>query len=169
MGVAFQSDFILAASIRDNICYYRDIPDEDIWQAARTAQAAEFITEKPGGIDYMVAAKGNNLSGGQKQRLLIARALAGKPELLILDDASSALDYHTDAALRRALHEGYEQTSSIIVAQRVSSIMGADHILVLEEGRTIGYGRHEDLMRSCPTYREIAQTQMGAQGGLEHV
>ena len=169
MGIAFQSDFILAASIGDNIRYYRDIPDEEIWQAAQAAQAADFITDKPGGLDYMVAAKGNNLSGGQKQRLLIARALAGKPELLILDDASSALDYHTDAALRRALHEGYEQTSSIIVAQRISSIMGVDHILVLEEGRAIGYGGHEDLMRSCPTYRQIAQTQMGAQGGLEHV
>lgn len=169
VGIAFQSDFILAASISDNIRYYRDIPDDEVWQAAKAAQAADFITEKPGGLDYMVAAKGNNLSGGQKQRLLIARALAGKPELLILDDASSALDYRTDAALRRALHEGYEQTSSIIVAQRVSSIMGADHILVLEEGRAIGYGRHEELMRSCPIYQEIAQTQMGAQGGLEHV
>ncbi len=166
-GIAFQSDFILAAGIGDNIRYYRDIPDDEVWQAARAAQAVDFITEKPGGLDYMVAAKGNNLSGGQKQRLLIARALAGKPELLILDDASSALDYRTDAALRRALHEGYGHTSCIIVAQRISSIMGADHILVLDEGRAIGYGGHEELMQNCPTYREIAQTQMGAQGGFE--
>ena len=169
IGVAFQNDFILASRIGDNIRYYRDIPDEQVQQAVGAAQAAGFIAGKPGGLDYMVAAKGNNLSGGQKQRLLVARALAGKPELLILDDASSALDYRTDAALRRALHEGYAQTTSIIVAQRISSIMGADHILVLEEGQTIGYGRHEELMRTCPTYREIAQTQMGAQGGPQNV
>ena len=111
--------------------------------------------------------RGNNLSGGQKQRLLIARALAGKPELLILDDASSALDYRTDASLRKALAQGFADTTSIIIAQRVSSIKGAHHILMLEDGRAIGQGTHDELMRTCPPYRDIAITQMGAMGDLD--
>lgn len=169
VGVVFQNDFLMADTIRDNIRYYRDIPDERIWQAAEDAQAAQFIRDTEQGLDHMVAQKGNNLSGGQKQRLLIARALADNPELLILDDASSALDYRTDASLRRALHRQYDDTTSVIIAQRVSSIKGADHILVLEEGREIGYGTHDELMRDCPTYREIALTQMGAEGGRSDV
>ena len=167
IGTVFQNDFIIADTIRENIRYFRDIPEDRLWQAARDAQAADFIADTKDGMDHMVAQKGNNLSGGQKQRLLLARALAGQPELLILDDASSALDYRTDAALRRALHERYGNISSIIIAQRVSSIKGAEHILVLEEGRAIGYGTHEELMQSCDSYRDIALTQMGAEGGLQ--
>lgn len=167
-GVVFQNDFIIADTLRENIRYYRDIPTERLWQAAEDAQAADFIRASEGGLDYRVAQKGYNLSGGQRQRLLIARALAGKPELLILDDSSSALDYRTDAALRKALAKNYQDTTSIIIAQRISSIMGADHILVLDEGREIGYGTHQQLMKNCETYNEIATTQMGAQGGEYH-
>ena len=112
-------------------------------------------------MDFEVQVRGNNLSGGQKQRLLIARALAGKPEILILDDASSALDYRTDAALRRALRENYRHTTTVLVAQRISSLRHADLILVLRDGGVIGAGRHDQLMRSCDEYAMIAQTQMG--------
>jgi ATP-binding cassette subfamily B protein len=101
------------------------------------------------------------LSGGQKQRLLIARALAGNPEILILDDASSALDYQTDANFRKALKREYHQATKIIIAQRISSIMTADHILVLEDGRKIAWGNHEELMRTCSLYQEISASQMG--------
>ncbi len=162
-GVAFQSDFIMAATIRDNIAYFRDVSDEQIWRAARAAQAEDFIRATAGGLLHEVESRGNNLSGGQKQRLLIARALVGDPRLLILDDASSALDYRTDAALRKALSQQHSDTTSVIIAQRVSSIKGADQILVLDDGRAIGQGTHQELMRSCPVYREIAEVQMGAE------
>jgi len=109
----------------------------------------------------MLTSKGTNLSGGQKQRVLLSRALAGKPEILILDDSSSALDYKTDSLLRQALREHYSNTTAIIIAQRISSIYHCDKILVLEEGRTIGYGTHEELMKSCDVYQEISQSQMG--------
>jgi ATP-binding cassette subfamily B protein len=105
--------------------------------------------------------RGNNLSGGQKQRLLIARALAADPEILVLDDASSALDYQTDSNLRKALREHYRNTTTVLVTQRVSSLRHADLILVLQEGQVIGAGDHEQLMASCETYRTIAQAQMG--------
>ena len=166
IGVVFQNDFIMAESLRENIRYYRDIPDERLWQAAEDAQAAEFIKSFKEGLDYRAAQKGNNLSGGQKQRILIARALAGQPELLILDDSSSALDYRTDAALRKALAKNYNLTTKLVIAQRVSSIMNANQILVLDEGRAIGCGSHQELMNSCPAYREIAELQMGARGGM---
>lgn len=165
-GIVFQNDFLFADTIGENIRYFRDIPAEDLTFAAQNAQAAEFI-QSVGGMEYEVSARGNNLSGGQKQRLLIARALAANPEILILDDASSALDYRTDAVLRKALYGNYAQTTSIIVAQRISSIQGADHILVLDNGRVIGYGTHGELMRSCPVYQDIAQTQMGTGGEVE--
>ena len=165
-GVVFQNDFLFADTIGENIRYFRDIAADELVLAARDAQAAEFI-RSVGGMEYGVSARGNNLSGGQKQRLLVARALATNPEILILDDASSALDYRTDAAVRKALYENYAQTTSIIVAQRISSIQGADRILVLDNGRTIGYGTHAELMRSCPVYQEIAQTQMGTGGEVE--
>ena len=108
-----------------------------------------------------VAVRGNNLSGGQKQRLLIARALAGAPEILVLDDASSALDYRTDARLRRALRTNYRDVTTILVAQRISSIRHCDHILVLSDGQVIGSGTHQELMETCEEYRMIARTQMG--------
>jgi len=167
-GVVFQNDFIAADTIKENISYYRGLSDEEVKRAAGFAQAEEFISAAENGFDHMAAVRGNNLSGGQKQRLLIARALAANPDILILDDASSALDYKTDAFLRHALHENFIQTTKIIIAQRISSIKGADRILVLDDGHVIGYGTHEVLLQSCEIYRSISETQMGAEkeGGV---
>lgn len=159
-GVVFQNDFVKMTTIGENIRYYRDIPDEALLSALRDAQAADFVEEK-GGLDGEVDIRGNNLSGGQKQRLLISRALAGKPESLILDDASSALDYKTDAALRRALRQNYRESTKIIVAQRISSLRHADLILVMDDGVVIGAGNHETLMETCEEYQMIAKAQMG--------
>ena len=113
------------------------------------------------GYESKIHIRGANLSGGQKQRIFIARALAGKPDILILDDSSSALDYKTDAFLRKELREHFQNTTTILIAQRISSILSADHILVLEEGQTIGYGTHAELMEQCAVYREIWESQMG--------
>lgn len=159
-GAVFQNDFVLEGSIADNIRFFRDIGDSNIGSAAEDAQASEFIREK-GGLDSPVDARGNNLSGGQKQRLLIARALAADPEILILDDASSALDYKTDAMLRRALQKNHGKTTTVLIAQRISSVRNADLILVFDDGKVIGAGTHDELMRSCDEYRLIADTQMG--------
>ena len=159
-GTVFQNDFIGADTVAENIAFGRDISMESIARAARLAQAADFIEAFPEGYDHALTAKGTNLSGGQRQRILIARALAGDPEILILDDASSALDYRTDANLRRAIREEMK-TTTVVVAQRVSSVMHADHILVLDHGEVIGAGTHEELLRSCPAYKEISDSQMG--------
>ncbi len=160
IGIVRQNDFLYNDTVRDNIKFGRDISDEDMERAARIAQAYDFIMEK-GGFDAMLTSKGTNVSGGQKQRLLIARAIAASPELLILDDSSSALDYKTDAVMRRSISENYANTTTVIVAQRVSSIMGADLILVLDNGNVIASGTHGELMESCDVYREISETQMG--------
>ena len=159
-GVVFQNDFVKMTTIGENVRYYRDIEEEALWSAVQDAQAADFVAEK-GGLAGEVDIRGNNLSGGQKQRLLISRALASKPEILILDDASSALDYKTDANLRRALRQNYESSTKIIVAQRISSLKHADLILVLDDGIVIGAGDHETLMNTCEEYRLIAEVQMG--------
>ena len=159
-GIVFQNDFITEGTIGHNIRFFRELSDEALERAAQCAQAG-FIQEKEGGMDAEVVIRGNNLSGGQKQRLLIARALAADPEILVLDDASSALDYKTDAQLRKALRENYRQTTTVLVTQRISSLCHADWILVLAEGCIIGAGKHEQLMETCEEYRSIAQTQMG--------
>lgn len=160
-GVVFQNDFLMAQSIEDNIDYFRGLSPESIEEAAGYAQAKDFISKKQDNMQSEVAVRGNNLSGGQRQRIMIARALAARPEILILDDASSALDYETDRKVRRALKEHFADTTTIVVAQRISSIRNADHILVLEEGRSIGYGSHEQLLESCSSYRQIYELQMG--------
>jgi ATP-binding cassette subfamily B protein len=162
-GVVFQNDFVLEGSIAENIRFFRDIDDETIAAAAEHAQA-EFVRTKEGGMDFQVQVRGNNLSGGQKQRLLIARALAGNPEILVLDDASSALDYRTDANLRHCLRTHYRHTTTVVVAQRISSLRHADLILVLRDGKVIGAGNHDQLMANCSEYSIIAQTQMGESG-----
>ena len=161
-GVVFQNDMVFQDTLRENIRFGRGVDDAAIGQAVQDSMAAEYISGLDGGLDYPAAIKGANLSGGQKQRLLVARALAGRPEILVLDDSSSALDYRTDAAMRRAIGQDYADSTLLLVAQRVSSVMSMDHILVLENGRCAGYGTHEELLRSCPAYREMYETQMGA-------
>lgn len=160
-GIAFQNDFIMANSIFENISFGRDLTEEQVNRAIVLAQTKQMIDELPEGTGYRLTARGTNISGGQKQRMLIARAVAAEPEILILDDSSSALDYKTDASLRKALHSSLPDTTTVIIAQRISSIMNADLILVLDEGRIIGRGRHSELMESCPEYKLIADTQMG--------
>lgn len=160
-GVVFQNDVLFADTIYENIDFGRGLPRSDIEKAARCAQAWDFISALPKGLEHMLTSKGTNLSGGQRQRVLVARALAGRPEILLLDDSSSALDYKTDAALRQALRQEYAGTTTIIAAQRVSSLLHADHILVLDEGKEIGYGTHEELMKTCEIYQDIASSQLG--------
>ena len=160
-GVVFQNDFVTEGTVADNIRFFRDLPDDALHSAAEDAQAAGFIAEKEGGMDAEVMVRGNNLSGGQKQRLLIARALASDPEILVLDDASSALDYRTDAQLRAALRKNYRNTTTVLIAQRISSLRHADLILVLEDGGILGAGSHDTLLDTCEEYRMIAHTQMG--------
>ena len=160
-GTAMQYDFLYADTIEENIRFGRDLTHEQIERAAKIAQAHDFITGFADGYQHMLSPKGTNISGGQKQRILIARAIAANPEILILDDSSSALDYKTDAALRKALAENQQDTTVITVAQRVSSLKDCDLILVLDEGRIIGKGTHEELLETCVEYREISDSQMG--------
>lgn len=160
-GTAMQNDFLYADTIEENIRFGRALTSEQIVAAAKTAQADGFISSFPESYAHVLSQKGTNISGGQKQRLLIARAVAARPEILVLDDSSSALDYKTDASLRQALAEEMKGTTVITVAQRVSSVKSCSVILVLDEGRIIGQGTHEELMQSCPQYREISESQMG--------
>ena len=161
-GIVFQSDVLFADTIAENIRFGRELTDEQLKMAAKYAQAEEFISTKEDRFAFQLSSRGSNLSGGQKQRLLIARALAGNSPILVLDDSSSALDYKTDASLRQAIRDHMENTTSIIIAQRISSIMQSDHILVLDHGSCIGYGTHEELIRTCRIYQEIAQSQLNA-------
>ena len=159
-GVVFQNDQLFRDTIGENIRIGRNLTEEQLTEALRDAQAADFVAEK-GGLSALIEPKASNLSGGQKQRLLIARALAGKPAFLILDDSSSALDFKTDAALRKTLREQYADTTSVIIAQRVSSVRHCDQILVLEDGVPMGLGTHEELLERCAIYREIYTLQTG--------
>lgn len=161
-GVVFQNDTLFEDTITENVRFGRELSEESIRQAICCAQAREFVETENRGYYDKLNIKGANLSGGQKQRILIARALAAHPDILILDDSSSALDYRTDALLRKELSEHFETTTTVIVAQRISSLMHADHILVLEDGAMIGYGTHEELMASCLVYQEISRSQMGS-------
>jgi ATP-binding cassette subfamily B protein len=158
-GVVFQHDAIFAGSAADSIAFGRDLPGAALEKAAEDAQAGDFLAALPGKLGAPLLSKGRNLSGGQRQRLLVARALAGQPEILILDDSSSALDYRTDAALRDALRRR-GRTTALIVSQRVSSVCAADRILVLDQGRVVGWGNHGELSASCRIYQEISQSQM---------
>ena len=160
-GVALQNDFLYADTIGENISFGRDLSEEQIRRAAKIAQAEDFIEELPEKYNHVIAPKGTNLSGGQRQRLLIARAVAAKPDIIILDDSSSALDYKTDAALRKALDSELSGSTVITVAQRVSSVKNCGEILVLDNGKVIGRGTHEELLENCPEYKEISDSQMG--------
>ena len=160
-GTAMQFDFLYADTIEENIKFGRPLTHEQVEQAAVTAQAHGFITNFSDGYEHALAQKGTNISGGQKQRLLIARAVAADPDILVLDDSSSALDYKTDAALRQALAQSMKDTTVVTVAQRVSSIKNCDLILVLDDGKIIGAGDHDHLLATCPEYAEISQSQMG--------
>ncbi len=160
IGTVLQKAVLFKGSIRDNIRFGKaDASDEEIWKALEIAQAAEFVKEKPGQLDYMVSRGGGNLSGGQKQRLSVARGLVRKPEILILDDSASALDFATDARLRGAIAAMEDGPTLFIVSQRVASIMHADKILVMDNGRIIAEGSHDDLRKTCDLYDEICRVQ----------
>lgn len=160
-GVCFQNDMVFQDTLRENVRFGRDVDDGAFRAAIEDAMAAEYIDALEDGADHRAEIRGANLSGGQKQRLLVARALAAGPEILVLDDSSSALDYRTDAAMRRAIRENHGDATLIMIAQRVSSIMGMTHILVMDNGKCVGYGTHQELMETCPAYRETYQLQMG--------
>ncbi|SHH14286.1 ATP-binding cassette, subfamily B [Butyrivibrio fibrisolvens DSM 3071] len=159
-GVVFQNDIIFADSIYGNIDFERGLSYKAIRKSADDSGASEFIDRLEGGYEFKAAIHGANLSGGQKQRIMISRALAGDPKILILDDSSSALDYKTDAALRKAIREDYGDATTIMIAQRVSSVMSCNNILVLDDGRMVAYGTHDELLESCELYRKIFEHQM---------
>ena len=165
VGIVMQKVQVFSGTIRSNLLMGNEgAGEEEMWQALRAAQAEEFVKKKSEGLDEPVEQGGRNLSGGQKQRLTIARALVRKPEILILDDSSSALDYATDAALRKALKNLPSNVTVFLVSQRTSSIRHADHILVLDDGKAAGWGTHEELLESCQIYREIYESQYGKGG-----
>ncbi len=168
VGMVMQRAQLFAGTIRSNLLWGNPLAtDEELWQALETAQAAEFVRSKPMGLDEIVEQGGRNLSGGQRQRLTIARALVRRPSILILDDSASALDYATDAALRKAIRNLPGSMTTIIVSQRTSSLMHADQIIVLEDGAMAGIGTHKELLEKCPVYREIYDSQFG-KGDKDH-
>ena len=163
VGYVPQQGFLFSGTIASNVAFGTDDADEkDLRHAIDVAQATELVTQKEDGLETAIAQGGTNVSGGQRQRLAIARALATHPEVLVLDDSFSALDYATDARLRKALAREQSDTAVLVVAQRVASVMNADQIIVLDDGRVVGQGTHEELLRSCPEYLEIAKSQLSA-------
>ncbi|MNO67896.1 putative multidrug export ATP-binding/permease protein [compost metagenome] len=164
IGIVPQKAVLFTGTIAENIRWGKeDATEAEIMEAASVAQAEEFISKLPEGLNTKVSRGGLNLSGGQKQRLTIARAVVGKPSILILDDASSALDFATDAALRKALKESSQEMTVLVVSQRVSTVRQADKIMVFEEGRIAGVGTHEELMHGCEEYKEICLSQLSSE------
>ena len=160
IGIVMQKAVLFKGTIRENLLWgNREAEEADLWEALETAQAKEIVEGKEGGLDSGIAQGGKNLSGGQRQRFTIARALVRKPEILILDDSASALDYATDARLRKALRERKEEMTVFVVSQRTSSIQYADQIIVLDDGAAVGIGTHEELLQTCPVYQEIYYSQ----------
>ena len=166
VAVVMQKTVLFNGSIRDNIRWGNEnATDEEISRAVSSAQAADVVASKPEGLDFIVEQGGKNLSGGQQQRLSIARALVRKPEILILDNSSSALDYATEAALRKSISELDFKPTVITVSQRVSAVMHSDRIMVLEDGRAVGLGTHEELLKNCPEYKELYESQIKSSKG----
>lgn len=165
LGYVTQKAVLFSGSVEENVNFGESdaaVSEENTWEALNVSQAAEFVERMPEKLGEKIEIGGGNLSGGQKQRISIARALARKPEILIFDDSFSALDYKTDAKLRRALEDEFHDTTKLIVAQRIGTIKNADKIVVLDHGRAVGLGRHEELLENCPVYREIALSQLSA-------
>lgn len=161
VGIVPQNAVLFAGTIRENMLWRKkDATEQEIYEALEIAQAREFVDSKPEGLDTLIMQGGKNFSGGQRQRLTIARALVGRPEILILDDSASALDFATDAKLRRAIAERTEEMTVFIVSQRAASIRNADRILVLDDGIQAGLGTHEELLKTCEVYREICMSQL---------
>ena len=161
VGVVPQKAVLFPRTIPENMRYGRnDATDEEIMEALDIAQAKEFVESKDGGIEFKITQGGKNLSGGQKQRLTIARAVVKRPEILILDDSASALDFATDAALRKAISTRIKESTVFIVSQRASTIMGADKIIVLDDGEVCGIGTHKELIDQCEVYKEICMSQL---------
>lgn len=159
-GVVFQQDALFSTSVKENIQFGRDVELNMVQDAAEMAQARPFIEQLQDQYEAKVLRSGANFSGGQRQRMLIARALADRPEIIILDDAASALDYQTDAKLRQAIKQ-HTQATTILIAQRISTVLHADQILVLEEGQVVGLGSHQELAQTCPLYKELMALQLG--------
>ena len=161
IGTVPQKAVLFSGTLRENMQWQKsDATDEEIISALKNAQAWEFVEKLPKGLDTYIAQGGSNLSGGQKQRIAIARALVGKPDILILDDSTSALDYSTDLRLRKALKENFSETSVVMISQRTTSLKGADRIIVMEDGQPVGIGTHDELLESCEIYQDIYRSQM---------
>jgi ATP-binding cassette, subfamily B, multidrug efflux pump len=164
VGVAMQEAVLFSGTLRENICFGRpEASDEEMIAAARTAQAHDFIMALPRGYDSRVEARGTNFSGGQKQRLAIARALLLRPRILILDDSTSAVDIETETRIQEGLAADDPDRLTLVVAQRISTVLKADEIIVLDKGRIAARGRHGDLIRNSPIYREIYDSQLGGE------
>jgi ATP-binding cassette, subfamily B, multidrug efflux pump len=164
IGFVPQKPFLFSGTVASNVRFgNQDATDAEVWEALEVAQARDFVEAKPEQLEAPIAQGGTNVSGGQRQRLAIARALAHRPGIYLFDDSFSALDLATDARLRAALVPVTQDAVTVIVAQRVSTIIRADQILVLEEGRIVGLGTHRDLLESCPTYQEIVESQFVAE------
>jgi ATP-binding cassette subfamily B protein len=161
IGLVPQKPYLFSGTVASNLRYGNpDATDEELWTALEIAQARDFVAAMPHGINSRIAQGGTNVSGGQRQRLAIARALAKKPDIFLFDDSFSALDLATDARLRAALAPVTRDVAMVIVAQRISTIIQADQILVIDQGRQVGLGTHRELLETCPTYVEIVESQM---------
>ena len=164
IGLIPQKAFLFAGTVASNLRFgNEDATDEELWEALRIAQAEDFVRNKNGGLDARISQGGTNVSGGQRQRLAIARALVKKPDIFVFDDSFSALDLTADANLRAALWEAFPQATKVVVAQRISTIINAEQIVVLDRGHVVGTGTHRELLEACPTYQEIVESQLSAE------